>query len=339
VEAENQKTSAWQRWRKPIRLIILVASLALLIWLLDLVGWDKIADYAVRLGWTGMIIIIVLGVAEHLLDAMAFQKAIPENISLFYVHVANQAGALLNRFIPWEAGEVLKGALLGRRVTSSASISGTIAWNYMYRFTKPIATLIAAAIAWMFGAKELSGLAGWMVLASVLSFAPYMVFKVLVHIGLARTAVWLMRVIRFIRRDPERIIKKATEIDEVVRTFSKRPSATYYLIIILQLMGRVVSWVTLYLVLRFTGQDYDFVTTGMIWAGFQVMGYLVSLLPSRLGTTEASGWLLFKLLGLDPAVGLMAQCIMSVKSIITTGGAALLVNFLRAGNKDDQNQS
>lgn len=320
-----------------LRLVFLVLSVVLLIWLLDKVGWEKIAEYAMRLGWSGVAIIVALGVVEGLFDAVAFQKVVSEPVSLFYMNVVNQSGAFMNRIIPWEAGEVLKGALLKRRVSAEAAISGTIISNYVFKFSKPIATLVASILAWLFGTPELAYLAGWMILASILAFLPYVVYRILVRIGMARIFVWLVRVTRIVRRDPEQLVKKARNIDEVVRTFSKKNRAAYIQTILFQILGRFSSWVTIYVVLYFIGESYDFPTTGMIWAGFMVMGYFITVLPAKLGATEASGWLLFKMLGLDPGVGLLTQCIMSLKALVVNGGTALLINFCR-GKEDTRDE-
>jgi hypothetical protein len=154
-----------------------------------------------------------------------------------------------------------------------------------------------------------------------------------VHIGIAKTFVKLLRLVRLVRKDPDKLIDKAKDIDRAVKKFSKDNPSGYYRMIVVQLLARFLNWVTVYLVLHFIGQQYSFAETGLIWAGFAVMGYLVGILPSRLGTTEASGWLLFELLKYDPGIGLLASCIMTLKSVIASGMAALMIHFFRTPEK------
>ncbi len=330
---ENSSESGRKLWKKVWRILFVSASLALLLWLLDRVGWGKIAEYATRLGFSGMVVVLGLGVFHSILGGLALKKSLLEDVSLLYVHVANQAGAIVNRVIPWEAGEVVKVTLLNQRISSKTSISGIIIWNYLLKLTKPIATLCSATIAWIFGSSQMSDLALWMILASILAFTPYLIFKVLVHIGLANIAARVLRLVRIVRRDPDRVVAKAREIDNVVRTFSKTNTSAYFQIILLQFASYILSWIIVYAVLVFIGYDYDFATTGMIWTGFALMAYLVGLLPSRIGTTEASGWFLFKLLGLDPAAGLMVQCILTMRTIIVSGATSQLIHFFPSQKK------
>ena len=320
MSATGKKT-----WIKVLRVLFVAASLALLYYLLHRVGWARISEYSVRLGWSGAVLILGLGYLHSFLGGLALRKSITEEVSFLYVHVTNQAGGVVNRLVPWDAGEILKVTLLSQRTSSKAAISGTIVWNYVMKLSKPIATLLSSTIAWMFGSPEMSDLALWMMLASVISFAPYIIFRLLVHFGLANMVTRLLRLLRVIRKDPQKTIEKAKEIDTVVRTFSKTHRWAYFQILFLQFAGFFVSWVIVYAVLRFLGYEYDFATTGLIWTGFAVMAYLVGLLPSRLGTTEASGWVLFELLGLDPAVGLMVQCILTLRTIVVSGSTALLI--------------
>ena len=52
---------------------------------------------------------------------------------------SNSAGALVNTVVPFEAGEVVKGALLRQRSTHSRVVSGLIVWNYVWKLAKPAA--------------------------------------------------------------------------------------------------------------------------------------------------------------------------------------------------------
>ena len=121
--ADNSSKSKKKGWKHLLRILFVIASLALLFWLLDKVGWDKISEMATRLGWLGMSVVLGLGIVHSISGGLALKKSILEDTSFPYVHVTNQVGAIVNRMIPWEAGEVVKVTLLSTRVSSKAAIA------------------------------------------------------------------------------------------------------------------------------------------------------------------------------------------------------------------------
>jgi hypothetical protein len=55
-----------------------------------------------------------------------------------------------------------------------------------------------------------------------------------------------------------------------------------------------------------------------------VAEYVAMLLPARVGVTEGSSFLLFKLMGLDPGAGLVMAVIMRIRALIMLGPTGLL---------------
>lgn len=312
------------RWKKLFRLAFTVAALAGLVYLLDRVGWQQIGEGLARMGWYGALLVLGLGLAECIPDAAAFKAAIPERIGLIPVLSYNQAGGLLNRFIPWEAGEVLKSALLRRRVSGVAAVTGTVLWNYVFKLSKPLVILSAALAGLLWGAPELRRVGGWMMLAISLTFLPYLGLYLLFRIGVAHRLSSLLARVRLLGRSPDAVVEKARSVDEALRGFYRDRPRDYWVTLLLQMVARLAGWAAFYAVLVLVGGPFSPATSGALWAALSMMSYLVGLLPTRLGTTEAGAFFVFKLVGLDPATGLMVQLISTVKVVVISGVLASL---------------
>lgn len=328
-------------WKRAARLAFVALALGGLVWLLDHIGWQQIGDFVVRLGWQGVALLLALGFLEAVFDAAAFRAAVPERVGLFAVLTCNQAGSLLNRFIPWEAGELLKGTLLSRHVSGTAAVSGTVVWNYVFRLSKPVAVLGVALFGWMAGPPQQAWLAGWMVLAAVAAFLPYVGLRILFWLGVTGRIVRILQRLKVLRRDPERTLQRARALDEAVRRFWRERPAAYGQVVVYQILARLVSWSSFYAVLRLIDRSYDLATSGVLWAAISVMSYVVALFPTRLGTTEVGSAGVFKLAGLDPGLGLTAQLILTVRAIVTSavlGAFAMAGAGRRAGTAPDRDR-
>ncbi len=309
-------------------LAFVVLAAAGLFWLLDRIGFDVIADRVVELGWLGVALACLLGVVESALDAAAYRCAVPEPVGLIRILAVNQTGSLINRIIPWEAGEIVKGTLLTQDVSTSASVTGTLIWNYLSRFTKPIVSLGLALAGWCFGSAAMTGPAGWTVLAAVLGFTPYAILFVATRLGVAHTALRILKSLRLLRRDPEGALARAREIDQAVRRFSRERPAAYRRFLAYQILARLASWLTLYVVLVGIDPNWTLADSATVWVGLGLLSYVVALLPGRLGPTEAGGFAVFALLDLDGGLGVTVQCIMTAKAVVV--GAVLALPALRS---------
>lgn len=299
-----------------------------LLWLLDSIGWDRIVEHMGRIGWGGAALLMLLGALEALVDAEAFRAALPIPVSRFYIYAANQAGAFVNRFIPLETGEVIKGALLSRRVPTGEAVVGTVIWNYVFKLAKPMAASLTLAAALLFGDPRLREVGLWMIPAAALSFLPWVAMKLLITVGLGGIFTRVVRLLRLPVKDPDALVAQAREVDTVVRQFRTLRPAAWRAVLAWQVVGRVFSWLSYWIALVLLDQSYDLATVGLIWTGVIVTGYLIAVLPSRLGTTEAGGFVLFRFLGLDPATGLTTQVVMSLRAIAVNGLSAACLVFV-----------
>jgi len=323
--------------KKAIRVIAFFLALGFLFWLLDRIGWDVIGDAFVRVGWSGAGVLLLVGLAENLFQAVALATALSRRISLLRALAVNGAGTVVNALIPWEAGELVKGALLSEHTTSKSVIHGLVVWNFLMKLSGPSSALLAVAVGFALG-HGIQGSIGLLVLlACLVAFTPYFALRFLLAKGMATFVVRLLRRMKLTRKDPESLLVAARDLDERIRRFKEERPRDYWVILTCQFMARIMAWTSWYLVLHLMGLEYSFALCAMVYSGYSVMVYVTAMVPAKIGVNEGAGYLLFSLYGLDGGIGLIATVIGRVKNLVTNGAAALFAALPAAGpDRDEQ---
>jgi len=315
---------AWRRW---LRLAASVAALAILFFLLDHIGWDVVRKAFTSVGLWGAAVLFAMGVLENLLDAAALTASLPptRRLGLLRTLSYTSVSALVNMFIPWEAGEVVKAGLLRRHVDAKDAISGTVIWNYVFKLSRPIVTTVAALIG-VLGVHGLAPKVGWALLvASAASFVPYLILKLFLRWNAMRRIAELLRRLRIWRREPEEARRSAEALDRQVRDFYRERPRDYARVLLLQMGARLTSWATYGVAAVLLGLHYGFADVALVYASLSLVGLAVLVVPSlRIGVGEGAAFLAFGLIGLDPGAGLLLTLIMRIKAIATSGAAGLL---------------
>jgi hypothetical protein len=315
---------AWRRW---LRLAASAAALAILFFLLDHIGWDVVRKAFTSVGLWGAAVLFAMGVLENLLDAAALTASLPptRRLGLLRTLSYTSVSALVNMFIPWEAGEVVKAGLLRRHVDAQDAISGTVIWNYVFKLSRPIVTTVAALIG-VLGVHGLAPKVGWALLAaSAASFVPYLILKLFLRWSAMRRIAELLRRLRIWRREPEEARRSAEALDRQVRDFYRERPRDYARVLLLQMGARLTSWATYGVAAVLLGLHYGFADVALVYASLSLVGLAVLVVPSlRIGVGEGAAFLAFGLIGLDPGAGLLLTLIMRIKAIATSGAAGLL---------------
>jgi len=313
-----------EKSRRLFRVAVAVAAVVLLAWLLYRIGWKGIADSFIRIGLAGALLLLGLGVIENLLDALALRAAAGPKISAAKALSYSSAGAIVNVAIPWEAGEVLKISLLRRHMGTQDALSATLLWNYIAKSSRPAAALLAALVGLVFGYGSIRPDLAWLItVATLLSFLPYLGIKILIRLGMAGMAVRILKLLRLMGKDPDRLLAMARSFDRQIQGFWKERPGDYLRLYLFQFGARVTAWISWYAVLKLLDLPYSFGMCAMISAGMSVATYVTMIIPARIGVSEGTAYLLFSLLGLDPGVGLIGSVIMRLKMLLTTSVPAL----------------
>ncbi len=248
---------ARRRGGRVVRVLVPLLGLGLLAFLLHRTGWRDLEQAFRRIGWTTFALLVVLGAVEQVVDCEALRRAMLGRVGLAWTMASNAAGGLVNTVVPFEAGEVVKGALLRQRSTHSRVVSGLIVWNYVWKLAKPAAVatcfVLGVALGHVFRKDlQLPVLAG-----VVLSFVPYLGLRLLLR---QRPAERLMRLLARVPRLKQRAqggVQAAARLDGEVHSFWEHHPAAYLEVLVLTYAGRFVGVLALYLFARRLGLPTD----------------------------------------------------------------------------------
>lgn len=303
--------------------------------LLHRTGWREFATAFHRIGLPAFLAVTALGAIEFVIDCEALRRSMLGRVGLGWTMASNSAGGLVNTVVPFEAGELLKGALLRQRSTHSRVVSGLVIWNYVWKLAKP------AAVATIFaGSVVLGHVYGrafvWPVLVGVLlSFLPYFVLRLLLRQGPAER---LMRLVGRLSRVPglrgwravqnlnERAasgVQSAARLDGEVRNFWSHHPGAYLQVFGLTFVCRFIGVVGLYVLARRLGLPSDAGSLLFLYAAQTVADYFAMVVPARVGVNEGTAYLLFQTLGLDPTAALVMTITIRIRSLVYQGPLAI----------------
>ena len=301
-----------------VQLAFFVAALAVLLWLLNKVGWSTIGQALASVGLSGAIFLVALGFIETILDTVALTVAIRQRRWARVLFI-NSVGALMNQILPFDLGEVLKGGLTHRAFPSGTTIAGSIVWNYVFKISRPLVTL-AAALTGLFVVTHVDLTVRFLILGGALAaFVPYLLLRLLLRRGAAEMIVRLLRFVRIVRRDPERILAKALEVDATVAGFWRDRPGAFLTVLFLQIGARIASWAGLFATLRVLGLPISFTDSLLLYAAMNTADLLITLVPARIGVSKGAAFGIFKMFGLPPQISVIMYVVFRIRSLATTG--------------------
>lgn len=309
--------------RRLTRVLVPLLGFTLLGYLIYRTGWRDLAQAFRKLGWPTFLGVVFMGVAEQVIDCEALRRAMLGRVSLAWTMAANAAGGLVNTMVPFEAGEVVKAALLRRRSAHSRVVSGLIIWNYAWKLAKPAAVAVCFAAGVGLGHVFRKDLQLPVLLGVVVSFVPYLGLRLLLS---QRPAERLLRLLARVPRLKQRAmggVAAATRLDGEVHSFWLHHRGPYLEVLGLTFAGRFIAVLTLYLFARRLGLPTDLGSLAFLYAAQSVIDYVAMLLPARVGLTEGTAYLLFQALGLDPGLALAMAITIRARSLLVQGPLAI----------------
>jgi hypothetical protein len=307
------------RMKKVIQLVSVAAALAALLWLLSRIGWSTIGNAIGRVGLPGALVLCSLSLAETILDGAALCTVVGTRLSLVFNVLVNSAGSTLNLILPWESGEVLKTGLLRSQLGSGSAISGTIIWNYIFKFSRPVVSGLTALLALVLCRNTSSSTMAIICVANALAFLPYILLKVLIHYGAAEGLFKVLKLIPGLRRHPAHWVEMARKIDQEVRQFWRERPGDYIKVFVYQAFARTTGWLSIYAGFKFVGLPYGFADATLVYATMNVAEYVIAMLPARVGVSEGTAFFAFKFLGLEPASGVILYVVLRIRTIFVNG--------------------
>jgi hypothetical protein len=309
--------------RAVLRVVLPIVGLTILYLLLDHVGWSQIGKAFRQIGWPLGLVLIGLTMAEVILDSDALRRAMMNRIPLGWTLISNSAGALVNLAVPFEAGEVVKGAMLRRRSTDSSVLSGLVVWNYVWRLSKPVLASTCFALSLLVG-NQFPSHARWVVLGGVcFAYMPYVVLRILIRLRPAERGARLLTRLPILKKSAPRWTAAAATLDKDVHQFYDAHRGTYVEIFLLQFAARFTSFAAVWVLVHPLGLPTNLGAVLLLYAAMAASDYVVMLVPARIGVSEGATYFLFHILGLDPAMGLIVGVAMRLRSILGQAPFAL----------------
>ncbi|HSA59077.1 MAG TPA: lysylphosphatidylglycerol synthase domain-containing protein [bacterium] len=296
-----------------------LAALAGLFWLLSRIGWDEVGLRLGQVGVAGFALLCLTGLAEAALDGAALRKAASGCLPFLAALFINQAGAAVNILVPGEAGEVFKASLLARHLPSREATSAVVVWNMAFRLSKSLVILLASCAAFAFLPADRYA-AAWALGLAAFNLSLYFALNAVLK------RRWIGRALSVLKRPyVARLIDHIRDAEGKAAAFSGRRPGDYASIAAFQACARVAGFATLWLALRFLGYGYAFPLCLLIYTLTELATYAVALLPTKIGTTEGSTYLIFEFLGLQGPLGAILQIVLRIKQL------AIVSLFLIAG--------
>jgi uncharacterized membrane protein YbhN (UPF0104 family) len=179
---------------------------------------------------------------------------------------------------------------------------------------------LAASLVGLVAVRHVDTTVRFLIVAgAIAAFAPYALLRLVLRRGAAAMLVRFLRFVRIVRRDPERILAKALEIDAIVAGFWRQRPGAFLTVLFLQIAARIVSGAGLIATLRLLGLPISLSNGALLYAAMNTADLLITLVPTRLGVSEGAAFGIFKLFGLPPQIGVIMYVVFRIRSLATTG--------------------
>lgn len=301
------------------RVVSPILAMGLLVWLLYRIGWDEIAEVAGQVGPIGMVFLVVLGLTESLGDSLSLHYASGGTIPKLATFTANTTGAVLNWFVPLEAGEAYKIAALSRHGGSRGAAIAVLLWNYAIRWSGPGMAFVAAVVGSLTSSSMSRTTQLGIIAAAALALGPYLAIRLTLASGvLLRGFSWVVH--RFLKKErAERFHQTISDVHERVRTFRKTQPRGYRGLWVTQLIAKAAAWSSVYVACQLMGLRYSFGQCALVYAALSVMTYVTTIFPARVGVSESAAFVLFEAIGLPGQYGLLLAFIIRLRALLANG--------------------
>lgn len=313
--------------RKATQLFLFTVAVGLLVYLLHRIGFHTVGESIARVGWFGMAVLAATSVVESLFDGFALALAAGDKRALRMPFI-NAAGGVANQVLPFELGEALKVTLQSTFLERRKAVSSVVIWNYAFKLTRPLVATAAAIVGLIFGPKVTLVTAQGLMFACALSFAPYVLLRLVIRRNPATLIARVIHKMPFIHVDPEALHDAAAEVDATVRNFASHRPRAYVALLVCQVLARTCAWICMWLGMSFLGVDSRFGYASFVYGAVSVSDLFVSVLPLRFGVNEGATYGIFRMAGFDPALGIITYVVMRLKGLL---GAGVMAPFAFIG--------
>jgi len=227
-----------------------------------------------------------------------------------------------------QAGELFKANMLRGYTKSTEIVSSLLLYNYMHVLTTSLVVFFAALFALLSGAFEFK-------VALVATIVAFVVLFVTALLAIFLRAGLLEKIFTKLKKQPikfmqpsEKLINSATEVDERLKNFSTNHpgdllKSGFWLII-----GRLFSILEVAVIMYKLNLDYSAAAVAMVFATTSLANYMLMVLPAREGFLEGSTYMIFGMIGFNPANGFSLEIIRRLRKMFFQVAGLIIMIFI-----------
>ncbi|MGH9365205.1 MAG: lysylphosphatidylglycerol synthase transmembrane domain-containing protein [Thermoanaerobaculia bacterium] len=337
VEAPREEERPWHSHpaaKRALRLALLLAGLALIVWILRAVGWPGIASNLARIGVGWFVGLSALCGLAHLAFVMGWWLVIDPRLplpALPGLFAAYLAGGAANYLTPVRvAGEPLKAHLVGGRTGTGPAVASLTIHKHADLLAQWLFISLGVCLAlWRFAlplAARLVALAGVVGLGAALLLMTWALRRGAYSPILRQLSRW-----KALGRRLERYQAPAQALDTRIRDFYVTHPSRFLAATALCFLGWCGGWLETYLLLRLLSHSPAWGTALAIEALAAAFNNMLTFVPGRVGSAEGVRVGVFVLLGLPAAQGAACSLVRRGRELVWVLPGLLVIVKSQAG--------
>ena len=317
---------------RPVRLLLFFLGAAVFGYLVARIGVGELVSDAARTGLM-FVPIVLLYALVYACSALAWQLTMGESNrpSFWRTYSVTITGSALNFLTPLinAGGEPYRVAALAPWLGKQRAAGSVILHRMLHSFTYVLVWLTAVVLAFALLPRATPdavfialGAVGLVLLGIIALFMSAHRSGVL-----ERILNWLSRV-PLLRRlgaalEPKRAL--CIELDRQITEFYHRHPGRFVQAILLEYLSRCIFMLELVLIVASLGFRISYVQAFSIGGLEAIAGNVLFVVPFEIGAREGAFYMLFKLFGLDPQLGLYTSIVGRVRDFAWIAAGLLLI--------------
>ncbi|HKW42097.1 MAG TPA: lysylphosphatidylglycerol synthase transmembrane domain-containing protein [Gemmatimonadales bacterium] len=318
---------------RKLQLLLFALGSAVFAYLVARIGVEQLLHDAVRTGWVFVPIFLLYGVV-YLCNAWAWWLTMadePSHPPFWRTCAILTAGFSLNFMTPMVnvGGEPFKIAAVAPWLGVRRAAGSVVIYQMLHTLGMLLSFLVAVVLGVVLLPHNPAILASLAVAFVALTGLTLLLLTGHRYGGLERLLDLMHRVPLLDRLARRLEPKRATlaQMDEQITDFYHRRPRRFVQALVLELVSRSIFMIEYMLIAYGVGVRMTFPQAYVIGGLTSLIQNVIFVVPFEVGTKEGSLYLMFKLLGFDPALGVYTAIVSRVRDLAWIGGGLGLVWF------------
>ncbi len=316
---------------KKLRLVFFACGATIFAILVARMGLGTIVTNARQAGWVFIPLLVLTGVMYvcHGAAAWLMLAQEPGRPSFWRIWAITVSGFSINYVTPMVnlGGEPYKAAALSPWIGARRAAGFVVLYQMLHSLAIALVSLTALSLGALLLPAD-AALRGVMALAAAgLVAGTVFLFWAHRHGGLQRMLDLVLRLplLRRLARRAEPYRPTLALIDEQITAFYHADRRRFFLALALEYLGRALLMSEYYLILLSMGIDVGWARAFVVGGLASLVGNAMFMLPYELGAKEGSLYLLFRLVGVNPALGVYAALVSRLRDLAWIGVGLVLI--------------